>query len=355
VSALQILPGKMIWQMPGRFSIVSLLGPRYSLRCVLFHNISETSSPFTDGLRITMTPHHFEETIRFLAAHYSPISLETFLEAREGRSLPKRPVLVTFDDAYASIVERAVPICRRYGVPAIFFVTAAFVGNFDLALDNLVCFVANQQGFAPIQAAALDVVGQLCPQFPNLRSVAHDFVPQLSLEQRAQFKQALADRARIRPGELASQAKLYLTTAQLRALAGLGVEIGNHTYSHARCRVLQGTDLDQEIGQNQKLLERVTGRRVRAFSVPYGTKTDLTPEVVNYLRRSGHDAAFLVDSLPNNHSTDIYALYRVSLDSTSDADAFSKLEILPRLRAMRDTVIPRHNVVSAPLKHGGQV
>ena len=341
VSTLQVLPGKIIWPMPRRFDIVNLLGRGYSLRCVLFHNVSGAPSPFTDGLPVTITPYHFEETIRFLASHYTPINLEAFLAAREGRSLPRRPVLVTFDDAYASIAERAAPICQRHGVPAVFFVNAAFVDNQDLALDNLVCFIANRQGFAPIQAAAHEVAGDLRLSFQTLANVAHDFVPQLSLEQRARFKESLVERARIHPGELARQAKLYLTAPQLQGLYDFGFEIGNHTYSHARCRVLQGTDFDREIGHNQKLLEQITGRRVRSFSVPYGARTDLTPELVAYLRRSGHDAAFLVHSLPNTDATDLYGLYRVSMNSTSDADAFSKVEILPRLRGIRDAVFRR--------------
>jgi peptidoglycan/xylan/chitin deacetylase (PgdA/CDA1 family) len=340
------LPGQVLWRMPARFGIANLLGA-YSLRCVLFHNVSETPSPFTDGLGITLTPDNFERRIRFLATHYTPVSLETFLAARQGRDLPRRPVLVTFDDAYASVAEHAAPICQKYDVPAVSFVTAAFVGNQDLALDNLVCFIANRYGFAPIQAAANEVLnGDLRLEFRNLRNVAHEFVPQLSLAQRSRFKASLVERGRIHPAELASEAKLYLTVRQLRGLLDCGFEIGNHTYSHARCRVLRGADFDLEIGHNQRLLEEMTGRLIRAFSVPYGSRRDLTPELVSYLRRSGHEAAFLVDSLANTPSTDLLGLYRVSIGSTNDADTFSEVEILPRLRAIRDAVFRRKRLAA---------
>src|SRR3990167_7987027 len=36
-----------LWYIPGRFSIARLLGPGYSLRCVLFHDVSDTESAFT--------------------------------------------------------------------------------------------------------------------------------------------------------------------------------------------------------------------------------------------------------------------------------------------------------------------
>src|SRR5580700_28457 len=120
-----------------------LPGLQYSLRCVLFHDISSRLSPFTKGLGVTMSPDHFEARIRFLAQHYTPINLGTFLAGAQGGKLPGRPVLVTFDDAYASVAEVAAPICHKYNVPALFFVSGSLIGNRDLAMDNFLCYVAN--------------------------------------------------------------------------------------------------------------------------------------------------------------------------------------------------------------------
>ena len=36
-------------------ALPALLGPRYSLRCVLFHDVSDTESSFTKGLGGTIT------------------------------------------------------------------------------------------------------------------------------------------------------------------------------------------------------------------------------------------------------------------------------------------------------------
>jgi len=338
-----LLPGKVLWRVPARFGIASLLG-RYSLRCVLFHNVTDVPSPFTDGLGITQGTDEFEQRIRFLATHYTPMSLEGFLTGRREGTLPRRPVLVTFDDAYASVAEQAGPICRKYGVPAVFFVTAAFVDNRELALDNLTCFVVNRYGLEPIRAAAAEMPREVQVELGTLRSVTHEFVPRLTLAQRSRFQELVAGRVGVRPAELAREAGLYVTTAQLRQLREQGFEIGSHTYSHTRCRVFRGGDLEAEVGQNQRALESITGQAVRAFAVPYGSRKDLTPELITYLRDSHHEAAFLVDSVANTPSTDSFGLYRVSVTATTDADTFSEIEILPRLRAVRDAVLRRHTI-----------
>ena len=134
-SSLRNLPSQIIWRMPMRFRIANLLGSRYALRCVLFHHIAAEDSPFTKGLGITLGVEDFDAKMRFLAEHYSPMSLEDVLALPTGKRLPRRPVLLTFDDAYASVAEVAGPICRKYGIPATFFVNASLVGPVRLKVN----------------------------------------------------------------------------------------------------------------------------------------------------------------------------------------------------------------------------
>ena len=69
-------------------------------------------------MNVSITPREFEAALRFLISHYTPVDLQDVLTDSDGRGLPPRAVLVSFDDAYASVVEWAAPLCRQYGVPA---------------------------------------------------------------------------------------------------------------------------------------------------------------------------------------------------------------------------------------------
>jgi peptidoglycan/xylan/chitin deacetylase (PgdA/CDA1 family) len=332
---LQNLPSWILWRMPMRFDIASLLGSGDGLRCVLFHNIAEQDSLYTKGLGITLGVEEFDAKMRFLAEHYSPVSLNDVLDS-PGKGLPRRPVLVTFDDAYASVANVAGPICRKYRIPATFFVNASLIGNQDLGLDNLVCYSVNTSGLGPLQKAARQISGNpaleiLCP-----RQFFEEFLPGLSLQARAEFRDALEQAAGFRSAELAQQAKLYVNGDQLRMLVSSGFSIGNHTYTHVNCRILSGNDFDREILTNQKALEAIVNRNVRAFSVPYGSSEDVTKDLITHLRQSGHEALFLVESLANTEAIDYFHLYRVSVTARTDADFFGELEIQPRLRSIRN-------------------
>ena len=106
--------------------------------------------------------------------------------------------------------------------------------------------------------------------------------------ERAAFLDTLAHLGRINEHQLAEEARLYLTRKQLCELASLDFEIGNHTYSHVRCRSLTAENLAGEIDRNKAELEAVSGKKVRSFSVPYGSSEDLSIDLEGHLRLSGH-------------------------------------------------------------------
>ena len=327
---------RTLWRMPGRFRIARILGPTYSLRCVVFHNISATESPFTKGMNVSTTPRKFEEALRFLTTYYIPVRLEDVLADSNGRSLPPRAVLVTFDDAYASVAELAAPLCRKFGVPAVFFVNAAFLDNQRLAPDNLVCYVANALGMEKINAAVHAVRGTEIRQLHSVAEVFGSFFPSITLAEREAFLEALLHLGGINERPLAEEMALYLSTKQLCTLASFDFEIGNHTYSHVHCRSLSREEVVREVDRNKLELEALSGKKVRSFSQPYGSSKDLTHELADHLRDSGHEVVFLSESVANPRGADRFQLDRVNPRVQGEDTFFLDLEVLPRLRAVRN-------------------
>lgn len=53
-------------------------------------------------------------------------------------SLPKRAVLITFDDGYRSCLEVAVPVLRRFNCPSVVFMPVGYIGDmnkFDVGIE----------------------------------------------------------------------------------------------------------------------------------------------------------------------------------------------------------------------------
>jgi peptidoglycan/xylan/chitin deacetylase (PgdA/CDA1 family) len=285
---------------------------------------------------VNITPTGFEAALKFLTRYYNPVCLEDILADADGRGLPPRAVLVTFDDGYASAIEWAAPLCGKFGVPAVFSLNAAFLDNHQLAPDNLVCFVANVLGMETINAAVRVVKGADSPKLNCMAEVFSRFFPAISLAERAVFLDALAHLGRINEHQLAEEARLYLTRQQLCELVSLEFEIGNHTYTHVRCRSLTAENLAGEVDRNKAELEAVSGKKVRSFSVPYGSSEDLSIDLVGHLKLSGHDVAFLSEGAANLRGASQFQLDRVSTHAADDGTLFFQIEVLPRLRTTRN-------------------
>ncbi|HVJ81816.1 MAG TPA: polysaccharide deacetylase family protein, partial [Planctomycetia bacterium] len=60
-----------------------------------------------------------DEQLRVIKGECHPIDLETLLSALRGQlKLPERAVLVTFDDGYRSVLQRAAPLLDAHRIPA---------------------------------------------------------------------------------------------------------------------------------------------------------------------------------------------------------------------------------------------
>jgi peptidoglycan/xylan/chitin deacetylase (PgdA/CDA1 family) len=333
-AALNLAAGTL-WYAPGAFDIVRTLGADYSLRSVLFHDVCDTETVFTRGLGGTITSKDFEAALQFLTKNYTPVSLANVLASFVGNPLPPRPVLVTFDDAYASVSDVAAPLCLKYGVPVLFFVNASCLDNRRLALDNLLCYVANVYGLGPINAAIRGIDSSAEFEVGSLTQAFADFLPRISLSTREAFRQSLIELTGVNDTKLTADAGLYLSSQQLRDLVKFNFELGNHTYTHANCRTLTAAEFAAEIDRNRAVLEEISGTQVRSFSVPYGSSVDLTTDLAQHLQNSGYRAAFLAEGRANSTATPQLHLDRVSIKASRDAAFFSEIEVLPRLRRIR--------------------
>ncbi|HVA82504.1 MAG TPA: glycosyltransferase [Candidatus Binataceae bacterium] len=101
------------------------------LPMLLYHNVGPR--PAEDPSLLTVATEQFERQMRWLVSRgYQTIWPSDWRAARRGRKpLPRKPVMLTFDDGYADMVEFAFPVLRRYGLKA-----AAYVVTKRLGLTN---------------------------------------------------------------------------------------------------------------------------------------------------------------------------------------------------------------------------
>lgn len=305
------------------------------LRSVLFHHIADRDSHFTGRLGVRMDVDAFRRRLSHLVRHYRPVSLDDVRAALSGESLPPRALLVTIDDAYASVATRAAPILDELGVSSVFFVNGGFIDHREINIDNLVMYTANVAGDAAVARSVRRVRPGGAPVDPA--GVLAVLIPTMRLGEVAALRAALGDELDHDPLDAAAAEGLYLSTDQLRSLPA-SMTIASHTRSHVRCRMLDAAELDEQISGNRRLLAEMTGQPIHGFSVPYGSHLDLPPSVETAIADAGHDVTFLVEGQLNHGQLGGGPLLRVSVAKPSPLGGAVELEVLPRLRRLRDAV-----------------
>lgn len=103
--------------------------PAGRLPVLLYHSVSPR--PGERHPELTVTTAKFVEQMALLARKgFVGIRASAWLAALRGESsLPRRPILITFDDAYASVADHALPILAEHGFSALVFVISQQVGG----------------------------------------------------------------------------------------------------------------------------------------------------------------------------------------------------------------------------------
>ncbi len=105
---------------------------RTGVPVLLYHYIGPLEEGiFTGG---SVSPGKFGRQVEWLSRRgYNAVCPSDWLAwQREGKPLPSKPVLITFDDAYADIAHYALPVLRRFGFRATVFVITGLIGETNM-------------------------------------------------------------------------------------------------------------------------------------------------------------------------------------------------------------------------------
>ena len=102
------------------------------LTVVMFHRTLGPNDPrhASSDPDYTLDPARLTQSFAFFRRHYHVVSLQQVLDCRRhGTALPRRPLLITFDDGWADNFDYALPALQRADMPALMFVVADAVGQ----------------------------------------------------------------------------------------------------------------------------------------------------------------------------------------------------------------------------------
>lgn len=259
------------------------------LRVLTFHRVAWPGKPLPLNPRlVSATPPDFDRQMRHLKQHYRVLSLEVLFEHVEKRTpLPKRAVLITFDDAYADLKDYAIPILKKHNLSAVIFVPTAFPGHPERWFwwDQLY-FAINQTRHSRIRFKGVGefVLSTTASRETAIRQI-QDTIKTLPHQMAQERLESFFDELAVPLPDL----KSVLDWKELRELKDQGFHLGPHTRNHP---ILSQADLpliENEIKGSLDDLLLFADSAYPVFCAPNGGQN---AEVRKVLMQSGVRLAF---------------------------------------------------------------
>jgi peptidoglycan/xylan/chitin deacetylase (PgdA/CDA1 family) len=313
----------------GIVSLLRRLGTWSGVLGLAYHRVGFSAEPYDSGV-LDATPPQFEEQVRHLAREFDVIRPEELDEARHrGRG---RYLLITFDDAYHDNLRHALPILKRYGAPATFFITTDFVDSRRISWwDEIAWMVRTSQrselqadGWLPrsvsLKSQPEEAIRRLIGAYKNLPSAT-----------RPAFLEFLAegtDSGR-HPDDIGD---LYMTWDEIRELRAAGVTIGGHTVHHSILAQLSADEREEEVAGCRARIETELEQPMRYFSYPDGGRVSFNDETRRCLAEYGVEYAFsFYGGYRTFNDWDPYDIRRRALGLTVTHDRFAMMLALPQI------------------------
>ena len=242
------------------YSLHNYISPWPRIPVLMYHKVIRDFIPGT-SLNYCVTEASFERQMDYLARQgFRPLSIRQYIDGLyHQKPWPSKSLLITFDDGYSGVRRIAYPILKKYGFPAVAFVSCNFVGE-----------------------------NALFPYDRHLESLGDHVFPEL----------------------------LPLNWGEAMEIQDL-ISIGSHTMSHVLLAPLSIEQIRYELAESKRVLEDKLGNEVLSFSYPGGLRqhASFDTRTRQILIDAGYKVAFNSEIGRNGLGSDPYLQKRIVVEN----------------------------------------
>jgi peptidoglycan/xylan/chitin deacetylase (PgdA/CDA1 family) len=312
------------------------------LRVLAYHRVlnevDESGFAFDKEL-VSARRMEFDWQMAYVAQHFTVVSCQQVADAIDsGKPLPRRAIMVTFDDGFLDNYEVAFPVLRQRGIPAVFFLSTGYIDSERLFWFDWLVHVLLKTNVREIRLDALDYTIQLGPSDASRRLEAIKLLRRLKrvpeatrleildrLNEAAQVEVQSSDRAQSSP----------MTWDHVREMSDAGMEFGSHTVSHPiLSSISDPAALRRELEDSKATIERETGNPVIALAYPVGGRDAFNKDVAAATAKAGYRIAFTYQ--PGSNALSVrgrFSLKRIAVERYTSRSMFKAALQMPEVFA----------------------
>lgn len=310
---------------------------------LLYHRVAEENS---DPQLLCVKPYNFDRQMDYLSRHYRLITLKKLQENLVNGCIPDMAVVVTFDDGYADNLTNALPILLKYEIPATIFVATGYLGEDTRFPSDTLARLLLEAEVLP-QSLELTISGKNYTWKINARKeyegawdVTKKYDPTLRhrcYRQLHSLLRPLDHNSRVdiltnlwrwagNPQNIFSSPRpLNINELKILDKSSL-IEIGAHGVNHL---VLSRQPFDiqrSEIVTSKQFLEELLAHPVDSFAYPYGSKSDVSQETMDLVKKAGFKLACANFACLVTKNSDLFFLPRFIVRDWNDKEFAKRIK-----------------------------
>ncbi|MCW8889429.1 MAG: polysaccharide deacetylase family protein [Sedimenticola sp.] len=246
--------------------LISPAGMRNKITILIYHQVLSVDEPVREDC---ITRDEFDQQMAIISKVFHVISIDQALAYLDQGKIPPRSVVITFDDGYANNYYEALPVLKKYDLPATLYVVGSAVQGGELWNDTVYELIHS----AEPEEIDLNVFGMGKQRITD-SAVRHTVSDQLitkfkTLPPDEQNKAIRQLRKIIGCSEL--DKRNMLTAEELVKLSEEPrMTIGSHTMWHPMLSYIGITDAENDVKRGKEYIEEIIKKPIEHFAYPYG-------------------------------------------------------------------------------------
>lgn len=225
-------PRKIILPFSGLFPFKGLIN-RVGERLIFpfYHAVSDSPPSHLKNLYRIKSQKEFENDIDLLLLNFEALSPDILLNINEPVNSSKPSFILSFDDGLREVKETIVPILKRKGVPAIFFLNNNFIDNKALFFRYKVSVLID---YLKRPSFSLQN-GKRFSEFLNCTDKSIPGIEKALLKLRfsdMSLIEKLSDLVGLNFDDYLKKHKPYLSDTEIKDIIKEGFYIGSHSFDH---------------------------------------------------------------------------------------------------------------------------
>jgi peptidoglycan/xylan/chitin deacetylase (PgdA/CDA1 family) len=285
-----------------------LLGIR-EVTVLMYHRVVDSDDTLDQDV-ITANRDIFRMQVEYLSTKCNIINFEELGSYRNSNiPIPKRSVIITFDDGYRDNYEIAYPILKENKASAMIALATGFIGKKDLFWWDKLSYCVHQTKASEVVSARL---GKLCL---HDKEKAISRIQQSLKEATDQVKKEILDEILQKLNiPILLKNEVFLTWKDVREMSMHRISYAAHTVTHPILTRISLSEAKKEIKNSKQDIEREINREVNVFTYPNGKKEDMSEGIDKFLKEHGFKFCLSTQYGTNRITTNMFRLNRVGIE-----------------------------------------